>query len=550
MTWWWPEAGHACPVAIYNCVDNLVGNTITTLWEGAGTTMTHAKEQPDVDVAIIGAGISGIGMAAHLQDKCPDRSFALIERRADLGGTWDLFRYPGIRSDSDMHTLGFVFEPWKEQKAIADGPNILAYLKRIADERGIRDHIRFHQKLVDASWSSQSALWTLTIEKGDGATTTMRARYLYMGSGYYDYDGGHDPEFPGRKLFKGDVIHPQFWPQDLDYAGKKVVVIGSGATAVTLVPSMANSGAAHVTMLQRTPTYYFIRPAEDRLANAMRRIMPEKWAYAITRFRNVHLQNIAFKRARAQPERVAEHLRELVRTGLGGEMNDADFTPPYNPWEQRLCLVPDNDLFDAIREGKAAVVTDHIAAFTKTGIKLQSGTHIDADIIVTATGLKLALAGKASFSVDGAPIDWHKHFYYNGCMFSNVPNLSVVFGYLNASWTLKADIVAAYTCRILNQLAAVDADFVVPDLSDDDAKAAEVVFDFSSGYVQRALDFLPQNGAHDPWRLNQDYLHDKKLLLTGVILDGVLNAARAGDREIRQNTRVELVDVPQAMAAE
>lgn len=507
--------------------------------------------EADLDVAIIGAGISGIGMAAHMQQRCPERSFALFERRANLGGTWDLFRYPGIRSDSDMHTLGFVFEPWKEQKAIADGPNILAYLNRIADERGIRQHIRFNSKLVAASWSSAEARWTLTIEGTDGTTSTATARYIYMGAGYYDYDGGHDPEFAGRDSFKGQIIHPQFWPADLDYRDKKVVVIGSGATAVTLVPSMANSGAGHVTMLQRTPTYYFIRPAEDALANFMRRIMPERWAYAITRFRNVHLQNIGFKRARSRPEKVAQTLKDKVREGLGGEMNEADFTPPYNPWEQRLCLVPDNDLFDAIREGRASVVTDHIERFTPTGIALTSGRHIDADIIVTATGLKLTMAGKAAFTVDGEAIDWHRHFYYKGCMFSNVPNLSVVFGYLNASWTLKADIVAAYTCRILNQLAAVKADFVVPDLSDEDAKAAEVVFDFSSGYVQRALDYLPQNGARDPWRLNQDYLHDKQLLLNGVILDGVLNAARAGDRTIRQNRHVELVEAaPQAMAAE
>lgn len=506
--------------------------------------------QADIDVAIIGAGISGIGMAAHMLEKCPDRSFALIERRANLGGTWDLFRYPGIRSDSDMHTLGFVFEPWREQKAIADGPNILAYLNRIADERGIRQHIRFNQKLVAADWSSDTALWTLTIETGEGETVTTRARYIYMGAGYYDYDGGHDPVFKDRKKFKGQVLHPQFWPDDLDYTGKKVAVIGSGATAVTLIPNLVRGGAAHVTMVQRTPTYYFIRPAEDALANRLRKFLPEKWAYAIIRFRNVHLQNFAFKRARAKPQEVADHLIGLVREGLGGQMKDADFTPPYNPWEQRLCLVPDNDLFDAIRGGNASVVTDHIDKFTATGIQMQSGDHVDADIIVTATGLKLAMGGKAQFTVDGESIDWHKHFYYKGCMFSNVPNLSVVFGYLNASWTLKADIVASYTCRILNQLAAVDADFVVPDLSDDDAKAAEVVFDFSSGYVQRALDYLPQNGARDPWRLNQDYLHDKQLLLTGVIFDGVLNGARAGTRTVRQNSRVELVDVPLALAAE
>jgi cation diffusion facilitator CzcD-associated flavoprotein CzcO len=446
-----------------------------------------------------------------------------------------------------MHTLGFVFEPWRERKAIADGPSILAYLNRIADERGIREHIRFGQKLVHASWSSADARWTLDIEHGDGARSQITANYLYMGSGYYDYDQGYDPEFPGRETFKGQIIHPQFWPQNLDYKGKRVVVIGSGATAVTLVPNMAKE-AAHVTMLQRTPTWYFIRPAKDRVANFLRTIMPDTWAYALVRFKNVRLQNWLFNRARNEPDKVGTFLKDKVRDALGGSMNEADYTPPYGPWEQRLCLVPDSDMFSAIRDGKAEVVTDHIERFDETGILLKSGRHIDADVIVTATGLKLAVAGKAGFSVDGAPIDWHRHFYYKGTMFSNVPNLSLVFGYLNASWTLKADIVSEYTCRILNHMRDTGQQIAVPTLSDEEAKAAEVVFDFSSGYVQRALDYLPQNGLNDPWRLNQNYLHDRQLLRNGPIEDGVLRFARAGDITIRQNAAAE--PEPEAIAAE
>lgn len=507
---------------------------------------------PDFDVLIVGAGISGIGMAVHMQKDCPGRSFALIERRAGLGGTWDLFKYPGVRSDSDMHTLGFVFEPWREQKAIADGPSILAYLNRIADERGIREHIRFDQKITAASWSSADARWTVTIEHGDGKSSTLTANYVYMGSGYYDYDEAYDPAFPGRDDFKGQVIHPQFWPENLDYAGKKVVVIGSGATAVTLLPNMTDdgsgTGAAHVTMLQRTPTYYFIRPAEDGMANFLRKVMPEKWAYAITRFKNVNLQDIGFKRARAKPEQVSDFLKGKVRESLGGQMNEADFTPPYNPWEQRLCLVPNGDMFTAMREGKASIVTDHIKRFTAKGIELESGQHLDADIIVTATGLKLAMAGKVAFSVDGQAINWHEHFYYKGCMFSNVPNLSIVFGYLNASWTLKADILASYTCRLLNHMAQTGTQIALPDLSDEDAEAADVVFDFSSGYVQRALDYLPRNGRADPWRLNQDYLHDKWLLLNASVQDGVVKFARAGALTVRQNAVRD--PEPLAMAAE
>lgn len=488
----------------------------------AGAEQHHA----DVDVLIVGAGISGIGMAVHLQQQCPGRSFALVERRANLGGTWDLFRYPGIRSDSDMHTLGFVFEPWKHEKSIADGPSILDYLNRIVDERGIRDRIRFDNKVVSADWDSATALWTVTTEAADGSCGTMRARFLYQGSGYYDYDQPYDAQFPGRETFKGQIVHPQFWPENFDFAGKRVVVVGSGATAVTITPSMVRPGdpgaAAHVTMLQRTPTWYFIRPAKDGFANTLRKLLPESWAYAITRFKNVRLQNFAFKMARNKPEKVKEALTTKIQEALGDRYDAAAFTPPYDPWDQRLCLVPDGDFFNAIVAGKADVVTDHIERFDETGILLKSGKHLDADIIVTATGLNLALAGKVAVSVDGAPVQWNEHFYYKACMFSNVPNYAAVFGYLNASWTLRADIVSDYVCRVLNHMAATGSDIAVPVLDDPASLEEDNVFDFSSGYIQRALHMMPRNAKAMPWRLNQDYLADRKDMRDGPIADGVL----------------------------
>lgn len=478
----------------------------------------------DQDVLIVGAGISGIGMAVHLQKNCPGKSFALVERRANLGGTWDLFRYPGIRSDSDMHTLGFVFEPWREQKAIADGPSILKYLNKITDDRGLRPHMQFNRKIISADWDTPTARWTVTMEDDAGGRHSTTARYLYMGSGYYDYDGGHDPEFAGRDDFKGQIVHPQFWPKDMDYVGKRVVVIGSGATAVTLVPSMTEQGdgkgAEHVTMLQRTPTYYFIRPAEDRIANFLRKIMPDTWAYRIVRFKNVQMTNFAFKRARAKPEKVKEFLTSKIKADLGDRYDEKAFSPPYNPWDQRLCLVPDSDFFRAIRAGKADVVTDHIDHFDATGIALKSGRHLDADIIVTATGLKLAVAGKVQFSVDGDPVVWNQHFYYKGCMFNDMPNLFAVFGYLNASWTLKADIVSAYACRLINETDARGADFAVASPSA--PLEEDLLFDFSSGYIQRSMDSLPRNSTTAPWKLNQDYLKDRGIMLQDPVADGVI----------------------------
>ncbi len=480
----------------------------------------------DQDVLIVGAGLSGIGMAAHLQMHSPDRSFALVERRANLGGTWDLFRYPGIRSDSDMHTLGFVFEPWRHEKSIADGPSILEYLNRIVDERGIREHIRFNNKVVGADWDSAAARWTVTMEDDKGAVSTTTARWLYLGSGYYDYDEPFDANFTGREDFAGQIIHPQFWPKDFDYSGKKVVVIGSGATAVTIVPSMADK-AAHVTMLQRTPTWYAIRPAKDGFANFLRKILPERTAYRLTRFKNIRLQDIVFRRAREKPEKVADFLTKKLKQALGDRYDPVAFTPPYNPWDQRLCLVPDADFFEAMKAGKASVVTDHIERFDKTGIQLKSGQHLDADVIITATGLKLAVAGKIPVRVDGEPVAWNEHFYYKACMFSNVPNFSVVFGYLNASWTLRADIVSEYVCRVLNHMRDTGTTVATPLLADPTSLTEENIFDFSSGYIQRALHIMPKNADKLPWRLSQNYVQDRIDMRTGPVDDGVLKFGKA-----------------------
>jgi len=487
---------------------------------------TIKAANPDVDVLIVGAGISGIGMAAHMQMLCPDRSYAIVERRGQIGGTWDLFRYPGVRSDSDMHTLGFVFEPWTHEKSIADGPAILDYLNRIADERNIRRNIRFDNKVVSADFDSEAAQWVVTLEGGDGQRSRMTARWLYLGSGYYDYDKPHEAAFAGREDFAGDIIHPQFWPENFDYSGKRVVVIGSGATAVTIVPSMA-SKAAHVTMLQRTPTWYGIRPARDGIANFLRKLLPEKLAYRITRFKNVRLQNLVFKRARTRPEQVKEFLTKRIKAALGDKYDAKAFTPPYNPWDQRLCLVPDADLFEAIKAGKASVVTDHIERFDATGIKLKSGKHLDADVIITATGLKMVMAGKIALSVDGVPVDFADRYYYKGAMFSNVPNLAAVFGYLNASWTLRADINARYICDVLNALKTRGMEVAVPKLAPNHHLDEDNIYDFSSGYIERSRHLLPKSASDMRWRLNQDYVRDVAWMRADPIEDGVLQFGHA-----------------------
>jgi cation diffusion facilitator CzcD-associated flavoprotein CzcO len=473
-----------------------------------------------VDVLIVGAGLSGIGAAWHLQDRCPGKSYAILEARDAIGGTWDLFRYPGIRSDSDMHTLGYRFRPWTEAKAIADGPSIRQYVRDTAREAGIDRHIRFHHRVVSASWSSVDALWTITAEL-DGQEVEMTTSFLFFCSGYYSYDEAYRPKWEGEAAFKGQFVHPQFWPEGIDYAGKKVVVIGSGATAVTIVPEMART-AAHVTMLQRSPTYVVSRPGEDGIANRLRRLLPPKAAYAATRWKNVLFGMFFFRMARKSPAKVKERLIGMVSAELGPDYDVAThFTPSYNPWDQRLCLVPDADLFASLREGKSSVVTDTIARFTGDGIELKSGKTLPADIVVTATGLKLNILGSVQVSVDGRSVDPSKELTYKGMMLSDVPNAAFAFGYTNASWTLKADLTSEFVCRTLNYMDKRRVKIATP-VRTDPAMSEEPYLDFSSGYVQRALEILPKQGAKPPWKLNQNYALDLMTLRFGKIDDGTM----------------------------
>jgi cation diffusion facilitator CzcD-associated flavoprotein CzcO len=485
-----------------------------------------------VDVLIVGAGISGIGAACHLRQMCPGKRFTILEARDAIGGTWDLFRYPGIRSDSDMHTLGFRFKPWREAKAIADGPAIRRYVNETAREHGITSHIRFGHKVRTASWSSDRAQWTVTAECG-GETVTFTCGFLFMCGGYYSYEHAHTPDFEGMDDFQGTVVHPQFWPEDLDYAGKRVVVIGSGATAMTLVPAMAEGGA-DVTMVQRSPTYVVARPDQDRIANALRRWLPEKWAYAITRYKNVQLQRYFYHRTRTAPEKVKEKLLGMVRDQLGPDYDvDTHFTPRYNPWDQRLCLVPNADLFEAIKSGQARVVTDHIDRITEHGLRLTSGRELTADIIVTATGLEMVVLSGVAFSVDGRHVDFSETFTYKGMMYSGVPNLAQTFGYINASWTLRADLTAEYVCRLLNHMDAIGMRQCTPTLRPEDANMTPRpwIDDFSAGYMRRVMHLFPRQGDRDPWRNTQNYAHDKRMVRRGPIDDGALVFSHPADRD-------------------
>ncbi|TKD50303.1 flavin-containing monooxygenase [Sphingomonas baiyangensis] len=475
----------------------------------------------DFDVIVVGAGLSGIGAAWHLQSQHPQLRYAVLEGRARKGGTWDLFRYPGIRSDSDMFTLGYGFRPWTEQKAIADGPSILNYVEETAREAGIDAHIRYNHRVVAADWSSDDARWTLTVEVGEDRERQLwRCGFVHMCTGYYRYDRGYTPDFAGTDDFVGTLVHPQFWPENLDYAGKRVVVIGSGATAVTLVPEMAKQ-AAHVTMLQRSPTYVVSRPAEDRIANALRRVLPAAAAYGLIRWRNVLLQQFFYKRMRANPASAKKRLLGWVRDHLGPDYDiDTHFTPRYDPWDQRLCLVPDADLFAAISAGRAEVVTDHVERLMPEGIRLASGRVLEADIIVTATGLELQLMSDMPVTVDGARVDFSRTLNYKGMMFSDVPNLAYTFGYTNASWTLKADLTSAYVCRLLGEMRARGVRIATPRPGPGDV-ADEPFLDFSSGYVQRAMERFPKQGARAPWKLHQSYARDLLALRFGRIDDAM-----------------------------
>ncbi len=478
-----------------------------------------------VDVIIVGAGISGIGAGCHLKTKCPDRRFLILEGRDVLGGTWDLFRYPGVRSDSDMHTLGFSFRPWDGAKSITDGASILTYLQETAAEHGIDEKIRFGHRVTAASWSSKSHRWTLEVRRKDGGdVVSFTCNFLLICAGYYSYEGGYKPDFPTIEAFEGQIIHPQDWPDDLDYAGKRVLVIGSGATAVTLVPAMADQ-AAHVTMLQRSPTYVVAMPDEDRIANGIRKVLPNAWASSLTRWKNVKVAEFFYRRTRKKPDKVRRWILDQAKKKLGSTVDvDRHFSPSYDPWDQRLCLIPNGDLFKALKSGKASVVTDEIETFTTSGLALKSGECIDADIIVTATGLLVRPVGGIDILVDGAPINLPDHIAYKGVAFSDVPNLVSIFGYINQSWTLRVDLVCDYVCRLLNHMSATGTTRCTPQLrpSDDAMPKRPLIENFSSGYIRRALPTLPRQGDREPWINPQSYSEDKKALTKRPVDDGVM----------------------------
>ena len=474
-----------------------------------------------VDVLIIGAGLSGIGAAVHLKEKCPHKSFAIMEQQAELGGTWALFKYPGIRSDSDMYTLGYNFKPWTNPKAIADGPAILKYLKETVKDYSLSDDIHYDAKMVSANWDSARALWTVAFSNG----RKMSCNFLFMCSGYYSYDSGHAPDFPGQEAFAGQIIHPQKWPEDLNYADKNIVVIGSGATSVTLIPSLAET-AKHVTMLQRSPTYMGVKPSVDGFANLLKKLLPAKMAYKLIRKKNVWWSRIEYGFTRKYPQKAKQKLLKMVKKELGPDYPsyDPDFTPNYNPWDQRVCLVPDGDMFKSMKAGRAKVVTDTIESFDVGGIKLTSGRHLPADLIVTATGLELELLGGASFTLDGAPIDFAQTYSYEGMMFSGVPNMASVFGYINASWTLRADLIAEYTCRLLNYMDETDQPVATPYAPS--GMTPRPWIDFEAGYLKRAAHKLPKQGDFAPWLNLHNYARDKKLFPTKPVDDGVMQFSR------------------------
>jgi len=477
-----------------------------------------------VDVLIVGAGISGIGAGYFLQKMCPERSFTILEGRKDLGGTWDLFRYPGIRSDSDMHTLGYSFKPWTEAKTIADGPSILKYLRETAAEYNIDERINYQHMVTRAEWVSETATWTVDVQVGDDKTPTQyTCNFLFMCSGYYSYKNGYKPEFAGADDFQGQIVHPQEWPDDLDVADKKVVVIGSGATAVTIVPAIADE-VESVTMLQRSPTYMVSRPAVDKFSEKLRKYLPETTAYGLIRKLNSARGEFFYNQTRKNPEKVREQLLGLARKDLGEEEVAKHFTPTYNPWDQRLCLMPDGDFFNAIKGDNASVVTDHISHFDAAGIQLESGDHLDADIIVTATGLQLVTVGDMAFIVDGEQVDFSKTWTYRGVGYSDVPNMASSFGYINASWTLRADLTCEFVCRILNHMKDTATTICTPRLRPADANMPELpwIQDFESGYMARMMPMMPKQGDREPWTNPQRYSLDKKTLRKAPLEDGAM----------------------------
>lgn len=477
-----------------------------------------------LDVVVVGAGLSGVAAAHYLRRECPGETFLILEGRDAIGGTWDLFRYPGVRSDSDMFTLGYSFRPWTSDAAIAQGPAIRDYIRETARDEGVLPHIRFGHRVVSADWDSQRALWTVEAVHA-GQPVRFACRFLFFCSGYYDYGQGHDPQWPGREQFGGRVVHPQQWPEDLDYAGKRVVVIGSGATAITLLPSLA-ARAAHVTMLQRSPSYIIAIPGRDAIGRALQAALPRRLAYWLVRWKNILLSTLLFQLSRRRPAAMRRWLVRQAQARSGVEARHLQ--PRYDPWDQRLCVDPDAGLFRALRSGKASIVTDQVEAFTPGGLRLASGEELPADIVVTATGLKLKMLGGARLTLDGQPVRIQDALSYKGMMLSGVPNLAWSMGYTNASWTLKCELIARQVCRLLNHMRAHGYDACVP-VPRGDVGATRVALDLSSGYVQRAAAELPRQGTRKPWRVHQNYLRDLLALKFAPLADGALRFVRRGE---------------------
>ncbi len=493
-------------------------------------TVEHQQDQY-VDVLLVGAGLSGIGAAYYLQTRCPTKSFTILDAREEIGGTWDLFRYPGVRSDSDMYTLGYSFRPWRHEKAITDGPSILQYIRDTAEEYGIDHKIRFSNRVTRAVWSSSDARWTVEVEVGpEKRVIRYSCSFLYMCSGYYDYSEGYMPGWPGMNRFRGAIVHPQQWPANLDYEGRRVVIIGSGATAVTLAPAMA-AQASHVTLLQRSPTYVVSLPAQDAIAKRLHKWLPARLAHSLARWKNVLVSMFFYNLARVSPQRMKQQILRAVQDELGPDYDvGKHFTPTYNPWDQRLCLVPDSDLFEVIRSGRVSVVTDEIETFTETGLRLRSGEELKADIVVTATGLKVKLLGGMQIIVDDAPVDLPETLLYKGMMFSDVPNLACAIGYTNASWTLKCELTSAYVCRLINHMDAKGYAWCVPRRQD--GLVEEPAITLTSGYIQRAATILPKQGSRRPWRLYQNYALDMAALRFGRISDGTMEFGRTRSAQL------------------
>lgn len=490
--------------------------------------------EKQIDVLIIGAGISGIGVAAHLSKNSPNRHYEIIERRNAFGGTWDLFKYPGIRSDSDMSTFGFNFKPWQKTSVLADGEAIKDYLAEVVEEYKLKEKIHFNHRVLSADYDSNISKWIVKIEDENQKVNIWQANFVVGCTGYYNYDQGFKPDFPNQDAFKGQLVHPQFWPEHLDYAGKKVLIIGSGATAITLVPAMAKGGAGHVTMLQRSPTYIASVPSQDFLYEKMRKVLSEDMAYKLTRARNIGMQRGIFALAKSQPKILRKFLLKSVEMQLKGKVDMKHFTPSYNPWDQRLCVVPDGDLFKILRSGKASVETDQIEKFTETGVLLKSGKHLEADIVVSATGLEIQILGGLKATVDGKPVNTSKHMLYKGVMVSDVPNMAMIIGYINASWTLKVDVAADYISRLLNYMDKNGYDAVTPQGDQTELMDDTIMGSMSSGYIARAADVMPKQGKHAPWSVSNNYLADRKELKNAKFEDTVLKFHRHSAEAVRK----------------